>query len=52
MKTKSIAFFAQATTPASGPSPAVNYRRLLQSLGRLLLLSLLLAYFATTLMAT
>ena len=52
MKTKSIAYFAQATTPASRPYREVSYRRLLQILGRILLLSLLLGYFATTLTAT
>ena len=51
MKTKSIAFFEQATTPASRPYHEVNYRRLLQTFGRILLLSLLLAYFTTTLTA-
>lgn len=52
MKTKSIAYFAQATTPACRPYPEVNYRRLLQTFGRILLLSLLLAYVVTTLTAS
>ena len=52
MKTKSIAFGEQATTPSSRPCPEINYRRLLQTFGRILMLSLMLAYIATTLTAT
>ncbi len=49
MKTKSIAFGVHATTPDFRPSRDINYRRVLQNLGRILLLSLSLLYLATAL---
>ena len=51
MKTKSIAFGVRATTPDFQPLREINCRRVLQTFGRLLLLSLSLAYMATALAA-
>ena len=51
MKTKSIAFGVRATTPDFRPSREINYRQVLQTFGRILLLSLSLVYIATTLAA-